>query len=109
VLLLSHSLSAGPRMARCMLKVQFLMQLKNAPNQVKAEGCPKPVPACGAMGYILLNISCKGQHLIRDALQVLRFSPFSSWWEAWRCLGRHGAGGAESSTSCSKGRLEKTV
>ena len=40
------------------------------------------------------------QHLIRAGLQVQRFSPLSSWQEAWQCAGRHGAGeGAESSTS----------
>jgi len=29
--------------------------------------------------------------------------------EAWRCPGRHGTGGAESSTSCSEVNQEKTV
>ena len=28
-----------------------------------------------------------------------RFSPLSSWWEAWWSVGSHGAGEAESSTS----------
>jgi hypothetical protein len=46
--------------------------------------------------------SYKGQHLIGAGLLALRFSPLSSWQEAWQCLGRHGAGGAESSTSCSE-------
>ena len=33
------------------------------------------------------------------ALQFQRFSPLSSWQEAWHCAGRHGAGeGAESAT-----------
>jgi hypothetical protein len=32
-------------------------------------------------------------------LTVQRFSPLSSWREAWQHAGRHGAGGAESSTS----------
>ena len=41
----------------------------------------------------------KGQHSIGAGLQVLRFSPLLSWQEAWQCPGRHGAGGAESSTS----------
>jgi hypothetical protein len=34
--------------------------------------------------------SYKGKHLIFLAgLQVQRFSPLSSWWEAWQHLGRH--------------------
>ena len=52
--------------------------------------------------------SYKGQHLPEAGLQVQRFSPLSSWWEAQHCPCRHGAGGAQSSTSCSKGRQEKT-
>lgn len=33
--------------------------------------------------------------------------PLSSWWEAWQCTGRHGAGEiAESSTSGSAGNRE---
>jgi len=44
--------------------------------------------------------SYKGQYLIGAGLQVQRFSPLSSWQEAWQHPGRHGAGeGAESSTS----------
>jgi hypothetical protein len=40
--------------------------------------------------------SYKGLHLIGAGLQVQRFSPLSSWWEAWQHPGRHGArGGAE--------------
>jgi hypothetical protein len=38
------------------------------------------------------NISLAG-------LQFQRFNPLSPWWEAWQHAGRHGAGGAESSTS----------
>jgi len=53
--------------------------------------------------------SCKGQHLIRAALQVQRFSPLSSWQEACQYPGWHGSGGDENSTSCSKGSQEKTV
>jgi hypothetical protein len=52
--------------------------------------------------------SYKGQHLIGAGLQVQRFSPLSSWQEAWQHPGRHGAGeGAESSTSCSEGKQKK--
>jgi hypothetical protein len=44
--------------------------------------------------------SYKGQHLIEAGLQFHRFSPLSSWREAWQCPGRHGAGdGIERSTS----------
>ena len=44
--------------------------------------------------------SYKGQHLIGAGLQVQKFSPLSSWQEAWQCADRHGAGkGSESSTS----------
>jgi hypothetical protein len=46
--------------------------------------------------------SYKGQHLIGTGLQILRLSPLSSKWETWQHPGRHGAGGAESSTSCSE-------
>jgi hypothetical protein len=38
----------------------------------------------------------------------LVFQSISSWLEAWQHPGRHGAGGAESSTFCSKGKQEKT-
>jgi hypothetical protein len=49
--------------------------------------------------------SYKGQRLIGAGLQVQRFSPLPSRREH----GRHGAGGAESSSSCSKVKREKTV
>jgi hypothetical protein len=52
--------------------------------------------------------SYKG-HLIGAGLQVPRFSPLSSRQEAWQYPGRHGAGGDDSSTSCSEGEQEKTV
>jgi hypothetical protein len=38
------------------------------------------------------------KHLTGDGLQFQSFSPLSSWWEAWQHPGRHGTGGAESST-----------
>jgi hypothetical protein len=38
------------------------------------------------------GISYKGQHLIVAGLQVQRFSPLSSWQEAWQCPGRNGSG-----------------
>ena len=44
--------------------------------------------------------SYKRKHLIGAVLQFQRFSPLSLWQEAWQYPGRHGAGGAESSTSC---------
>ena len=48
--------------------------------------------------------SYKGQHLIGAGLQVQGFSPLSSRWEHGSIqVGRHGAGGAESSTSSSEG------
>jgi hypothetical protein len=53
--------------------------------------------------------SYKRQHLIGAGLPFQRFSPSSSRWEAWSYPGGHGAGGAESSTSCSKEKQEKTV
>ena len=34
--------------------------------------------------------SHKGKQLIRAGLQVQRFSPLSSCWEAWTCADRHG-------------------
>ena len=52
--------------------------------------------------------SYKGQHLIGAGLQGLRSSSLSSWQEAWQCPGRHSTGGAERSTSCSKGKQENT-
>jgi hypothetical protein len=36
--------------------------------------------------------SSKGKNLIGAGLQFQRFSPLSSWWEAWQHAGRHGAG-----------------
>ena len=41
-------------------------------------------------------------------LQFQRFSPLSSWQEAWQYSCRHGAGGVESSTSHSNSKQEKT-
>ena len=35
--------------------------------------------------------SYKGKHLIGTGLQFERFSPLSSWWEAWQHTVRHGA------------------
>jgi hypothetical protein len=52
--------------------------------------------------------SYKGQHLTGVGLQVQGFSPLSPRQEAWQRPGRYGTGGAESSTSCSKGKQEKT-
>jgi hypothetical protein len=56
-------------------------------------------------GYIAVEryrdqgTSYKRQHLIGACLQFQRFSPLSSWQEAWQYDSRHGAGGAKSSTS----------
>jgi hypothetical protein len=52
--------------------------------------------------------SYKGQHLIGAGLQVQRFCPLSSMQEVWQHPGRHGAGAAESSISCSKDKQKKT-
>jgi hypothetical protein len=42
--------------------------------------------------------SYEGKHLIGAGLQFQRFGPVSSWWEAWKQVGRHDAGeGAENS------------
>ena len=35
------------------------------------------------------------KHLIGAGLQFQRFSPLSSWWEAWRHAASHGDTGAE--------------
>jgi hypothetical protein len=35
--------------------------------------------------------SYKGKHLVEDGLNFQRFSPVSSWQEAWQRAGRHGA------------------
>jgi hypothetical protein len=52
--------------------------------------------------------SCKGQHLIGAGLQVQRFIPLSSRWEAWQYPGRYGVmEGVQSSIFCSKGNQEK--
>jgi hypothetical protein len=53
----------------------------------------------------------KGQYLVGAGLQFQRFSPSSSWWEAWQHPGRHGSRGANISTSWSSGssrRLSST-
>jgi hypothetical protein len=49
----------------------------------------------------------KGQHFIGAGLQSQRFSPLSSWQEAWQQTGSHGSGGADSSISCSRVKQEK--
>ena len=51
----------------------------------------------------------KGKHLIGTGLQFQRYSQLSSWQEARQCVGRHGARGAESSTSCLKESKEETL
>ena len=66
----------------------------------------------GKDAYYYLVVSCerhhdqgnsyRGQHLIGAGLQGRRFRPLSSLQQAWQCPGRHDAGGAQSSTSCSK-------
>ena len=57
------------------------------------------------MGQHEHSNSYKGKHFIGAGLQFQRFSPLSSWQEAWQCAGRHGAGeGAESSVSHSEGK-----
>jgi hypothetical protein len=53
--------------------------------------------------------SYKGQYLIGAGLQVQRFSPLSSWQEAWQCPGRHGAGGGANSTFCSEGNQKTGI
>jgi hypothetical protein len=40
-------------------------------------------------------------------LQFQKFSPLLLWWKAWQCAGRHGAGGAKSSTSWSAGSCRR--
>ena len=49
------------------------------------------------------------EHLIGSSLQFQRLSPLSSRQEAWQHPGRHGARGAESSTSSFKGRQGQNV
>ena len=57
----------------------------------------KMVPFCLILGFMAMKRSCdqgysyKGKHLLGAGLQFLRFSPLS-WWKAWQCRGRHGAG-----------------
>jgi hypothetical protein len=53
--------------------------------------------------------SYKGKHLIRAHLQFQRFAPSSSQWKARQPAGRHGAGGAESSTSWSNSSQEEAL
>jgi hypothetical protein len=67
---------------------------------------PLSHPFC--IHHVLVN-SYKGQFLIGADLQVQRFSPLSSWQEAWQHPGRHGAGGAQSSTFWFEGSQEKTI
>ena len=68
-----------------------------------------------SLGIVLVRVSIavkryhdqvnfyKGQHLIGAGLPLQKFSPLSSWQEAWQHLCRHGPGGAENSTFHSKG------
>jgi hypothetical protein len=39
------------------------------------------------------------EHIVGAGTQVQKFNPLSPWQKAWQCPGRHGAGGAEGSTS----------
>ena len=48
--------------------------------------------------------SHKRKHFIGGSIGLQRFSPLSSWQEAWRFAGRLGAGGAQISTSSSAGK-----
>jgi hypothetical protein len=59
--------------------------------------------------FSLRSNSSKGQHLTGAGFLVLRFSPLSSRQEAWQHPGRHGTGGAESSTSYSEGKQKTAV
>lgn len=43
------------------------------------------------------GIPYKGRHFIAAGLQLQKFSPLTLWQKAWQHVGRHGAGGAESS------------
>lgn len=53
-----------------------------------------------ALQYIATDQTSIRKYLIGAGLQVQRFSPLSSWWEAWQHAGRCGAEeGAEGSTS----------
>jgi hypothetical protein len=49
----------------------------------------------------------EGNSLIGSGLQFQRFSPLSSWWEAWQHAGRHWVRGAKSSTSWSAENQEE--
>ena len=75
-----------------------------------AQPHPSVVGQEAAMQVVLVRVSIavkrrhdqgnshKG-HLTGTGLQFQGFSPLSSWQEAWQHPGRHGAGGAKSSTS----------
>ena len=57
-----------------------------------------PFPVCISQNFTAVNRhhdqgkSYKGQHLIGAGLQFQRFSPLSSWQEAWQPAGSDGAG-----------------
>jgi hypothetical protein len=73
----------------------------------------------GMGGYFIMSVSWLGFPLLwrpwpRQLLQSITFnwlqrlSSLSSRQETWQHTSRHSSGGAESSTSCSKGKWEKT-
>ena len=64
---------------------------------VRRSGSQRHLIMAIAHGTALHSYTC--QHLIGTGLQVQRFSALSSWQHP----GRHGTGGAESSTSSSEG------
>ena len=75
----------------------FIRQFPEKTSHDTTESPKKPEISTSYHGQ---GNSYKGKRFIVTGLQFQRFSPLSSWWEAWQNPGRHGAGEqAESSTS----------
>ena len=72
------------------------------------------MPLCRCLRVLLLCLDTvtkaspiKKKHLIGAGLQLQRFGPLSSWWEAWHHAGWLGARGVKSSRSWSKDSQEE--
>jgi hypothetical protein len=63
-------------------------------NQPASASQVLGLKACATMPATPSN-SYKGRYLIGASLQFQRFSPLSSWQEAWQHPSRHGAGEGE--------------
>lgn len=86
-------------------EVKTTCRWKDREAETEVKWPHDPIQSCLSQRSITLKShndhanSYKGQYLIGTGWQIQRFSLLG----AWLCLGRHGAGGAKSTTSWSEG------